>query len=135
MLHLHDPLTAAPGHAAGALKGRTETAIDREIARHHAAARAAAPCAQSAVREPDDDGHGMDGQRMDGQPGADAPLRTREMAEALAAEWVRRGPDAQITERDMRRAGFSQAEIDALGDDAVAEAHRILADLGRGSAA
>lgn len=114
MVHLHDPFSNV---LPGALRGRTDAYLDREIANHCAAGRAASTAGQAAAApEPD--------------PGE----RTRQMAEALAAEWVRRGPEAQITERDMRRAGFSQAEIEALGDEAIAGAHRILADLGRGAA-
>jgi hypothetical protein len=57
------------------------------------------------------------------------------MAEAIAALRIQRGIDQPVTEQDLRRAGFTAAEITALGDDAVARAHGIIAEAGCGRAA
>lgn len=61
--------------------------------------------------------------------------RTAAMAEAIATLRIQRGIDQAVTEQDLRRAGFTAAEITALGDDAVARAHGIIAEAGCGRAA
>ncbi len=61
--------------------------------------------------------------------------RTTAMAETIAGLRIQRGIDQPVTERDLRRAGFTDAEIAALGDAAIARAHEIVADAGHGRAA
>lgn len=61
--------------------------------------------------------------------------RTKVMGEAIAAIRIQRGLDHAVTHDDIRREGFTQAEIDVLGTDAIALAHTIVADAGHGRAA
>lgn len=99
---------------AGHLKGRTERDVDRAIAAHVEAERSRP--------------------KREAEPET-AEQTARRMGEALAGIYVQRGIDVQIVDKDLIREGFTQEDIFRFGDEAIAEAHRIIAEAANGRAA
>lgn len=99
---------------AGRLKGRTDREVDRALDTHAEAERAR----PKQLPEPETD-----------------KQITRRMGEALARIYVQRGIDVQIVDKDLVREGFTRDDIYRLGDQAIAEAHRIIAEAASGRAA